>query len=54
MGIVTRTMAEMSGQVGLSIQCSRLGMKALAVKVCSWHFRVLIRVLFRVWGSDGG
>ena len=34
MGTITRTVAERGGQVGLSIQCSRLWMKAVAARVC--------------------
>ena len=31
-------------QVGSSIQCSRLGVKAMAARVCPWCFKVLNRV----------
>ena len=33
-GTMTRTVVEKSGQMGLSIQCSRLRMKAVAARVC--------------------
>ena len=40
-GTVTRTVVERGGQVGLSIQCSRLGMKVVAARVFwFWVFRV--------------
>ena len=41
MGTVTRMVVKRGGQVGLSIQCSRLGMKAVATRVFwFWVFRV--------------
>ena len=48
MGTVTRKMVERGGQVGLSIQCSRLGIKIVAARVCPWCFKISIKVSFRV------
>ena len=41
-GSLVSAAAEWGDQVSLSIQCSRLRVKAMAARVCPWCFRVRV------------